>query len=208
MYINWPLYFRGGNDFTVAGRGIRRLASLTARVEDFVNESDRHACLDDGDAEFTREYVLAELLLYCPDIFYRQDRIFKAYNELLRYQPSLWKVFESEGDMRRLMNIYKDVKLFSGFLSATNTLTFHSLIKVLMPLVLMIRPASSELLFNGSCLKNRSQIHRSIQMTRTGEDSIMTSLVITFAPLTMIGMIPSESLSISNLKYCWLEWLR
>lgn len=186
----------------MAGRGIRRLASLTARVEDFVNESDRRACLDDGDAKFTREYVLAELLLYCPDIFYRQDRIFKAYNELLRYQPSLRKVFESEGDMRRLMNIYKDVKLFSGFLSATNTLTFHSLIKVLMPLVLMIRPASSELLFNGSCLKNRSQIHRSIQMTRTGEDSIMTSLVITFAPLTMIGTIPSESLSISNLKYC------
>ena len=96
----------------MAGRGIRRLASLTARVEDLINESDRRACLDSVDVEHTREYVLVELLLHCPDISYRQDRIFKAYNELLHYQPSLRRVFESEGDVRRLMNTYKDVSCF------------------------------------------------------------------------------------------------
>lgn len=103
----------------MTGRGTRRLVSLTARVEDLVSESDRRACLDGVDVEHTREYVLAEPLLYCPDAFYRQDRIFKAYSELLCYQPVLRRVFESEEDVHQLINIYKEVKLFLGSLSAT-----------------------------------------------------------------------------------------
>ena len=41
----------------MVGCCIRRLVSLTARVEDLVNESDRRACLDDFEGEHTKEYV-------------------------------------------------------------------------------------------------------------------------------------------------------
>ena len=40
-------YFRYRNRFIRAGRGIRRVVSLTAQVEDLVNESDRRNCVED-----------------------------------------------------------------------------------------------------------------------------------------------------------------
>jgi len=40
-------YFCYRNRFVRAGRGIRRVVSLTAQVEDLVNESDRRICVDD-----------------------------------------------------------------------------------------------------------------------------------------------------------------
>ncbi|KAI5984694.1 hypothetical protein EDC04DRAFT_2914174 [Pisolithus marmoratus] len=78
--------------FTVAGRCIRRLVSLTARVEDLVGESDRWVCLDDFEDQHTKE----------------QDRLFKAYNKLLDHQPSLRKVFEST-DACKLSNVFKEL---------------------------------------------------------------------------------------------------
>ncbi|KIM65580.1 hypothetical protein SCLCIDRAFT_112399 [Scleroderma citrinum Foug A] len=77
----------------MVGRCIQRLVSLTARVEDLVNESDQHACLDDFKGEHTKE----------------QDRMFKAYNKLLGHQPFLRRAFESEGDVRQLVNTYKEL---------------------------------------------------------------------------------------------------
>ncbi|KAI6167667.1 hypothetical protein EDD17DRAFT_1751047 [Pisolithus thermaeus] len=44
--------------FAVAGHCIRRLVSLTARVEDLVGESDWHMCLDDFEGQHTKERVL------------------------------------------------------------------------------------------------------------------------------------------------------
>ena len=45
---NGPMtYFCYRNRFIRAGRGIRRLVSLTARAQDLVNESDRRACVED-----------------------------------------------------------------------------------------------------------------------------------------------------------------
>lgn len=78
--------------FTVTGRCIRRLVSLTARVEDLVGESDRRTCLDDFEDQPTKE----------------QDRLFKAFNKLLDHQPSLRKVFEF-GDPCKLVNIFKEL---------------------------------------------------------------------------------------------------
>ena len=40
-------YFCYRNHFVRAGRGIRRVVSLTARVKDLVNESDRCNCVED-----------------------------------------------------------------------------------------------------------------------------------------------------------------
>ena len=39
----------------------------------------------------------------------RQDRLFSAYNELLRYHPFLWDIFESQSDIHQLATIYNDV---------------------------------------------------------------------------------------------------
>ncbi|KAI6037787.1 hypothetical protein EDC04DRAFT_2604561 [Pisolithus marmoratus] len=64
---------QGSQQKKLAGRCIRRLVSLTARVEDLVGESDRRVCLDDFEDQHTKE----------------QDRLFKAYNKLLNHQPSL-----------------------------------------------------------------------------------------------------------------------
>ena len=45
---NGPMtYFCYRSRFVWAGRGIRRVVSLTARVEDLVNESDWHNCVED-----------------------------------------------------------------------------------------------------------------------------------------------------------------
>ncbi|KAF8445724.1 hypothetical protein L210DRAFT_3610352 [Boletus edulis BED1] len=59
----------------IAGRCIRRLVSLTDRVEDLVNEADRRACMDDPEAQYTEE----------------SDRLFSAHQRLLYWQPSLGK---------------------------------------------------------------------------------------------------------------------
>ena len=40
-------YFCYRNRFIQVGHGIRRLVSLTTRAQDLVNESDRHACVED-----------------------------------------------------------------------------------------------------------------------------------------------------------------
>jgi len=39
----------------------------------------------------------------------RQDCLFSAYNELLRYHPFLRKIFESQSDVHQLATIYDDV---------------------------------------------------------------------------------------------------
>ena len=39
----------------------------------------------------------------------RQDRLFSAYNELLRYHPFLRDIFESQSDVHQLATIYDDV---------------------------------------------------------------------------------------------------
>ena len=62
MCIDWLLRFRCGTNFMAAGCCIWRLVSLTAWVEDLVNESDRHACLDD-EGDHTKEYVAERLCL-------------------------------------------------------------------------------------------------------------------------------------------------
>ena len=40
-------YFCYRNRFIRAGRAIRRVVSLTAHVQDLLNESDRRACVED-----------------------------------------------------------------------------------------------------------------------------------------------------------------
>lgn len=49
------LPYSDGRFLLIAGRCIRRLVSLTDRVEDLVSEADRRACLDDPEAEYTEE---------------------------------------------------------------------------------------------------------------------------------------------------------
>ena len=39
----------------------------------------------------------------------RQDHLFSAYNELLRYHPFLQDIFESQSDIHQLATIYNDV---------------------------------------------------------------------------------------------------
>ncbi|KAF8142051.1 hypothetical protein EV363DRAFT_1291947 [Boletus edulis] len=76
------------------GRCIRRLVTLRDRVEDLVSEADRRACLDGSNTQnFSEE----------------EDRLYSAYKELLRWWPSLRRVFESETDFQHLAETYRDV---------------------------------------------------------------------------------------------------
>ena len=54
--------------YVLAGRAIRRLVTLSDRVEDLVNEADRHACMeldsdDDDHSGFTEELRLFKVML-------------------------------------------------------------------------------------------------------------------------------------------------
>ncbi|KAI6110370.1 hypothetical protein EDD16DRAFT_1486602, partial [Pisolithus croceorrhizus] len=65
------------NKYLSAGRLIRRAVSLNDRVEDLVNEADRRACMVEFDSDDTVEHSEEE------------ERLYRCYQELLRWIPSL-----------------------------------------------------------------------------------------------------------------------
>ncbi|KAI5992130.1 hypothetical protein EDD15DRAFT_2368391 [Pisolithus albus] len=65
------------NKYLSAGCLIRRVVSLNDRVKDLVNEADRHACMVEFDSDDTVEHSEEE------------ERLYRCYQELLRWIPSL-----------------------------------------------------------------------------------------------------------------------
>ncbi|KAI6164767.1 hypothetical protein EDD17DRAFT_1506196 [Pisolithus thermaeus] len=65
------------NKYLSARRLIRRIVSLNDRIEDLVNEADCHACMVEFDSDDTVEHSEEE------------ERLYRCYQELLRWIPSL-----------------------------------------------------------------------------------------------------------------------
>ena len=94
-----------------AGRIIQRLVTLTNRVEDMIDEADRHNC--EPNAESSEELVLLipcreTMLKYC-----RQDRVYGNYKELIKQVPSLAQNLSPETASQKIQFIAQHVSLSS-----------------------------------------------------------------------------------------------
>ncbi|KAG6379161.1 hypothetical protein JVT61DRAFT_11601 [Boletus reticuloceps] len=81
------------NTYLIVGRCIRRLVSLTDRVEDLVHEADRRACLDDPNVSCGEE----------------ADRLYSAYKQLVHWQPSLGRLINSQEHLPHLTGIFREL---------------------------------------------------------------------------------------------------
>ncbi|KAG1873477.1 hypothetical protein C8R48DRAFT_746185 [Suillus tomentosus] len=89
-----------GDIYVPAGRAIRRLVSLTDRVEDLIGEYDRRSALCDEDDQHTEE----------------EERTYQSFQQLLRWVPCVRSLINSQSDGYQLNVAYQ--KLNKGADSA------------------------------------------------------------------------------------------
>ncbi|KAG1903121.1 uncharacterized protein F5891DRAFT_978157 [Suillus fuscotomentosus] len=89
-----------GDIYVPAGRAIRRLMSLTDRVEDLIGEHDRRSALCDEDDQHTEE----------------EERTYQSFQQLLRWVPCVRSLINSQSDGYQLNVAYQ--KLNKGADSA------------------------------------------------------------------------------------------
>ncbi|KAG2152856.1 hypothetical protein DEU56DRAFT_908040 [Suillus clintonianus] len=71
-----------GDIYVTAGRAIRRLVSLTDRIEDLVGEHDRRSSLCDEDDQHTEE----------------EEQLYQSFQQLLRWVPCVRNLLNSQSD--------------------------------------------------------------------------------------------------------------
>ncbi|KAG1786245.1 uncharacterized protein HD556DRAFT_1449862 [Suillus plorans] len=89
-----------GDIYVPAGRAVRRLVSLTDRVEDLIGEHDRRSALCDEDDQHTEE----------------EERTYQSFQQLLRWVPCVRSLINSQSDGYQLNVAYQ--KLNKGADSA------------------------------------------------------------------------------------------
>ncbi|KAH7917050.1 hypothetical protein BV22DRAFT_1027039 [Leucogyrophana mollusca] len=96
------LYFKfltipSENPYRCIGRVIRRLVSLTDRVNAMVTECDRRAVL---------MHVVNIAINQLTPHFYREEDVYRSYKELIRWIPTLRQVLGAQSDLSQLTLIY------------------------------------------------------------------------------------------------------
>ncbi|KAG1884204.1 uncharacterized protein F5891DRAFT_971482 [Suillus fuscotomentosus] len=91
MYLTQLVSNSHGDIYVPAGRAIRRLVSLTDRVEDLVGEHDRRSALCDEDDQHTEE----------------EEQIYQSFQQLLRWVPCVRSLVNSQSDGYQLNIAYQ-----------------------------------------------------------------------------------------------------
>ncbi|KAH7903714.1 hypothetical protein BJ138DRAFT_1107442 [Hygrophoropsis aurantiaca] len=82
----------------LSGRVVRRLVTLTARVEDLICESDRRVALNEAnEGENVDEHSKSE------------ERAYRSYRQLVRWYPSIERIVGSQSDPYQLRMVYTHI---------------------------------------------------------------------------------------------------
>ncbi|KAG1906264.1 uncharacterized protein F5891DRAFT_942358 [Suillus fuscotomentosus] len=88
MYLTQLVSNSHGDIYVPAGRAIRRLVSLTDRVEDLIGEHDRRSTLCDEDDQHTEEWVLCS----------RRNEPISHFNSYFSWVPCVRSLINSQSD--------------------------------------------------------------------------------------------------------------
>lgn len=87
------------NFYLSAGRAIRRIVTLNDRVEDLVSEADRRSCMEQVNSDDDDPTDHSE----------EEDRLYRSYQELLRWIPSLKSDLAAESEDYEVRLIMKNL---------------------------------------------------------------------------------------------------
>ncbi|KAI5984061.1 hypothetical protein EDD15DRAFT_2171775 [Pisolithus albus] len=88
------------NFYLSAGRAIRRVVTLNDRIEDLVSEADRRSCMEQADSDDDPRWT---------DLSEEEDRLYRGYQELLRWIPSLKSDLAAESEDYEVRLIMKNL---------------------------------------------------------------------------------------------------